>query len=56
MNTPTIAPTISMQTVQHADGSWGVNVYLTGLASEGHADKAMEYVAQQLCGAEIKEQ
>lgn len=49
-------PTISMESVQYEDGSWGVNLYMTGLASEKHADAAREYMARQFCGDEIKAQ
>lgn len=49
-------PTISMQSVQHEDGSWGVNLYVTGLQSEKHADAALDHMARLFCGAEIKTQ
>lgn len=48
--------TISMQTVQHEDGSWGVNMYVTGLASESHAEAALDHMARLFCGDEIKAQ
>lgn len=48
--------TISMATVEYEDGSWGVNVYLTGLASAKHAEAARDHMAQLFCGDEIKAQ
>jgi hypothetical protein len=53
---PPASPTISMQTVAYEDGSFGVNLYMTGLVSQAHADAAYEFISRQLCGDEIKTQ
>lgn len=49
--------TISMRPVQYTDdGSWGVELTVTGLASEQQADAAMLHMQRLFCGDEIKEQ
>lgn len=48
--------TISMQTVSYPDGSFGVNLYLTDLLSQEHAEAAMAHMERLFCGDEIKPQ
>lgn len=48
-------PTFSMQPVRYEDGSWGVSVQVTGLASEQQALVAMQHMQTLFCGAEISE-
>lgn len=55
-NIPAQRPTISIQSVDYPDGSYGVNVFLTGLTSPAHADAACEHMALLFCGDEIKMQ
>ena len=46
-------PTFSMQPVRYDDGSWGVSVQVTGLASKQQAEAAMQHMQRLFCGAEI---
>jgi hypothetical protein len=57
MTTPNkeAAPTFSMQPIEYPDGSWGVTVYVTGLATQQQAEAAMNHMQRLFCGAEIKE-
>jgi len=48
-------PTFSMQPVKYEDGSWGVSVQVTGLASEQQAEAAMAHMQKLFCGAQINE-
>lgn len=47
-------PTFSMQPVSYPDGSWGVSVQVTGLASKQQAEAAMAHMERLFCGDEIK--
>lgn len=47
---------ISMRTVRHDDGSYGVELTVTGLASEEQAEAAMQYMQRLFCGQEISKQ
>lgn len=49
-------PTLSIVPIRQEDGSYGVNVFVTGLASEKEAEAAAKYIEQLLCGDEIKAQ
>ncbi|WP_341744776.1 hypothetical protein [Azonexus hydrophilus] len=44
-----------MQPVKYEDGSWGVTVQVTGLASEQQAEAAMQHMQKLFCGAQINE-
>lgn len=46
-------PTFSMQPVTYPDGSWGVAVQVTGLASKQQAEAAMAHMQRLFCGHEI---
>lgn len=48
-------PTISMRTVQYEDGSYGVSLEVTGLASEQQAESAMAHMQRLFCGREIQQ-
>ena len=48
--------TISMKPVQYEDGSWGVELVVTGLSSEQQAEAAMLHMQMLFCADEIKEQ
>jgi len=48
-------PTFSMQPVEYPNGSWGVTVYVTGMASRAQAEAAMAHMQRLFCGDEIKE-
>lgn len=48
--------TITMRPVQYPDGTWGVELIVTGLASEQQAEAAMHYMQELFCAAEIKTQ
>jgi hypothetical protein len=48
---------ISMRTVQFTDdGSWGVELTVTGLVSEKQAEAAMQHMQRLFCAEEITEQ
>lgn len=49
-------PTISMRQLHLDDGSYGVALTVTGLASEQQAEAAMAHMQRLFCGAEISEQ
>lgn len=49
------AKTISMRHVRYADGSFGVDVSVTGLESEKHAELAMQNMQRLFCGEAISE-
>ena len=49
-------PTISMRQLHLDDGSYGVALTVTGLASEQQAEAAMAHMQRIFCGAEISEQ
>lgn len=45
---------ISLRTFENdEDGSFGVEVLVSGLNSQLQADKAMDFIQDQLCGKEI---
>lgn len=46
-------PDLSMNWVQYPDGSYGVEIYLTGFSSKAEAEAAMDHVQRQLCANEI---
>ncbi len=48
--------TISMKLVQCEDGSWGVELVVSGLSSEQQAEAAMIHMQRLFCAGEIKEQ
>ena len=48
--------TITMRVVQYMDGTWGVQLELTGLASEKQAQAGMHHMERMLCAGEIKTQ
>lgn len=48
--------TISMRPVRYEDGSYGVDVNVTGLKSEQQAELAMQHMQRLFCGQEIQEQ
>lgn len=48
--------TISMRPVRYEDGSFGVDVSVTGLESEKQAELAMQHMQTLFCGQEIQEQ
>ena len=48
-----LQPTLSMQPVCYEDGSWGVSVMVTGLASQQQAEAAMLHMQELFCGPEI---
>ena len=54
MNNP--MATISMRPVRYEDGSYGVELTVTGLSSEQQAEAAMQHMQRLFCAAEIKEQ
>lgn len=45
--------TISMRPVQYPDGTWGVELTVTGLTSEQQAEAAMQYMQRLFCAEEI---
>lgn len=47
-------PTFSMQPVEYSDGTFGVNVWLTGLKTGAQAEKAMELMQQAFCGKQFE--
>jgi len=47
--------TISMRPVRYADGSYGVDVSVTGLESEKHTELAMQHMQRLFCGEQIAE-
>jgi len=47
---------ISMRPVRYEDGSYGVELSVTGLVSEQQAEAAMLHIQRMFCAAEIKEQ
>ena len=49
-------PTISMRQVRYEDGSYGVELTVTGLFNEQQAEAAMAHMQRLFCGAEVKEQ
>lgn len=48
-------PTISMRTVLYEDGSYGVEMTLTGLADEQQAQAALLHIQNLFCGTEVPE-
>ncbi len=48
--------TISLRHVRYEDGSYGVEMTVTGLASEQQAEAAMQHMQRLFCADEIKEQ
>jgi len=48
-----IRPTISLSKVQHDDGSFGVELIVSGLTSEAQANAAMDHLERTLCGPEF---
>ena len=48
--------TITMRIVQYQDGTWGVQLELTGLTSEKQAQAGMQHMEKMLCSGEIKTQ
>lgn len=48
-------PTISMRPVRYEDGTYGVELTVTGLASEQQAEAAMQHMQRLFCGHEIGE-
>lgn len=56
MNDRHCVPTITMHPVKFEDGSFGVELIVTGLADEQQAETAMLHMQQVLCGQEIKVQ
>lgn len=48
--------TISMRPVRYEDGSYGVELTVTGLANEQQAEAAMQHMERLFCAEEIKEQ
>ena len=46
-------PTFSMQPVCYKDGSWGVSVMVTWLASQQQAEAAMLHMQELFCGPAI---
>lgn len=51
-----VMPTISMRQLNLGDGSYGVELTVTGLTSEQQAAAAMLHMQRLFCGAEISEQ
>lgn len=49
-------PTITMRPVQYPDGSWGVELTVTGLVSEKQAEAAMLHMGRLFCAAPIQTQ
>lgn len=49
-------PTITMRPVQYPDGSWGVELTVTGLESEHQAEAAMLHMERLFCAAPIQTQ
>jgi hypothetical protein len=45
--------TISMRWLKHEDGSYGVELLVSGLTSEAQAEAAMVHLQRTLCGQEI---
>ena len=48
-------PTISMRAVHYEDGSYGVALEVTGLASKQQAESAIAHMQRLFCGQEIQE-
>lgn len=48
--------TITMRPVQYPDGTWGVELTVTGLTSEKQAEAAMLHMERLFCAGKIKEQ
>ena len=46
---------ISMKSVQHPDGSYSVELTVTGLSSEDQANAVMQHMQRLFCGEEINE-
>jgi len=46
-------PTISMQSVEYPDGSFGVQLVLSGLANIDQANAAMNHMQNLFCGEEM---
>ena len=53
VQTQSTQPTISMQWVKHGEGNYAVELTLTGLVSEQHAEAAMAHLERVLCGSAI---
>ena len=49
-------PTITMRPVQYQDGSWGVELTVTGLENEHQAEAAMLHMERLFCAAPIQTQ
>lgn len=47
------SPTISMRTIKHAEGSYTVELIVSGLRNEQQAEAAMTHLQRALCGSEI---
>lgn len=50
-----LPPTITMRPVSYDDGTHGVELVVTGLASEQQALAAMQHMQRMFCGGEIGE-
>jgi hypothetical protein len=50
---PIMIPTISMRPVEYPDGSFGVELILSGLVSMDQANAAMNHMQKLFCGEEI---
>jgi len=48
--------TTSMRPVRYEDGSWGVELFLTGINSEQQAEAVMLHMQRMFCADEISEQ
>lgn len=48
--------TITMRPVLYGDGTWGVELTVTGLTSEQQAEAAMQHMQRLFCAKEINEQ
>lgn len=46
-------PIISMHWMKSEDGSYGVELLLTGLVSQAQAEAAMRFMESPLCGNQI---
>lgn len=52
--TPAPRPTISMHWIRLEDGSYGVQLLVTGLSSQAQAEAAMDHMQQLMCGQQIQ--
>lgn len=50
-----LVPTFSMRSVVYSDGSYGVELILSGLTSERQAEEAISLMQEAFCGQEIGE-